>query len=89
MLTHENTPARTRLLLLLDALAPVAGIAAVRLAHPPEGALAPYLGFFAGFLLYIGAADILPEAHSEGSSALTVALTVLGACLAFAVSRVV
>ena len=23
-----------------------------------------YLGFFAGFLLYIGAADVLPEAHS-------------------------
>ena len=49
--------------------------------------LPAYLGFFAGFLLYIGASDILPEAHREGSSGMTIALTVLGTVFAFGVTR--
>lgn len=88
MLMHKNTPARARLFLLADALAPVAGIAVVRMLTIPEGALTLYLGFFAGFLLYIGAADVLPEAHHEQSSVLTVVMTVLGVAFAFAISRV-
>lgn len=51
--------------------------------------LALYLGFFAGFLLYISAADILPEAHSKHSSTLTIALTMLGAAFIFLVTRFV
>ena len=47
-----------------------------------------YLGFFAGFLLYIGASDILPEAHSKHSSVRLIALTVLGAALIFLITRV-
>jgi len=88
MLMHKNTPARARVFLLADALAPLAGIAAVRFLAVPDGALSLYLGFFAGFLLYIGAADVLPEAHHEQTSALTVVMTLLGAAFAFAVSRV-
>jgi len=42
-----------------------------------------YLGAFAGFLLYIGASDILPEAHSQNSSLKLVGLTVLGVVLVF------
>jgi len=44
----------------LDALAPVAGAACTLLFSVPPGALLLYLAFFAGFLLYIGAADVLP-----------------------------
>jgi len=47
------------------------------------------LGAFAGFLLYIRASDILPEAHSGKSSELTIAMTVAGSLLAFGVSRLV
>ena len=46
-----------------------------------------YLGFFAGFLLYIGASDILPEAHSEKSSYPMMALTVLGVAFIFVITR--
>ncbi len=46
-------------------------------------------GFFAGFLLYIGASDILPQAHSNKSTAFTLALTVLGVVFAFVVTRFV
>src|SRR2546423_4641398 len=41
---------------------------------PPQF-LALYLGLFAGFLLYIGASDILPQAHSGRSSVWTVVMT--------------
>jgi zinc transporter ZupT len=53
---------------------------------PPE-ALAVYLGVFGGFLLYIGAADILPEAHSGRSSPWAIALTCLGAFAIYCVTQ--
>lgn len=87
MLTHGNRRGRALLALALDAAAPVAGAASTLLFHLPPLALALYLGFFAGFLLYIGAADILPEAHSEKSSAFTIVLTCVGAAFAYFVSR--
>lgn len=42
-----------------------------------------YLGVFAGFILYIGASDILPEAHSKESSYRMVALTAAGTAFAY------
>jgi len=53
----------------------------------PDRILPLYLGFFAGFSLYIGASDILPEAHSEKSTVTTIVLTVPGAAFAFIVAR--
>jgi ZIP family zinc transporter len=89
MLIHRNTTRRAIFMLALDAVAPIVGVALTLLFRVPPGILALYLGFFAGFLLYIGAADILPEAHSEHSSALTIVLTCLGAAFVFVVTRVV
>ncbi|HEX5692807.1 MAG TPA: ZIP family metal transporter, partial [Roseiflexaceae bacterium] len=89
MLAHHNSTRRALLMLALDALAPVAGAAATLLFSVPPSLLALYLGFFAGFLLYISAADILPEAHSQRSSTLTIALTCLGALFIFLVSQLV
>jgi zinc transporter ZupT len=86
MLVHKNPRNRAVAALVLDAVAPVAGAACTLLFHLPAGALAAYLGFFAGFLLYIGAADILPEAHSEHSSVATIALTYAGTALVYGVS---
>ena len=87
MLAHQNTHRRALAMLALDALAPLAGAASTLLVQMPPPLLPLYLGFFAGFLLYIGAADILPEAHSHRSSALTIALTCLGAAFVFVVTR--
>lgn len=90
MLVHGNTSLRSKLMLLLDAIAPVAGAASTLLFDAPPGALVLYLGFFAGFLLYIGASDILPEAHSQAASGTAlglIALTCLGAALMFAAAR--
>lgn len=87
MLVNRNTSRRALLLLLMDAIAPVLGTLSTFLFTIQGIALPLYLGFFAGFLLYIGASDILPAAHGKQSSAGTVALTAVGAVFAFLVTR--
>lgn len=88
MLVHGNTSRRSLWLLLLDATTPVAGAASTLLFHLGDRQLLIYLGFFAGFLLYIGASDILPEAHANHPSRLTLLLTVAGTVFIFLVTRV-
>jgi zinc transporter ZupT len=87
MLRHKNSRGRAFKLLLVDATAPVLGAASTLLFTLPDSVLALYLGFFAGFLLYIGDSDILPQAHSKGSSRATIGLTVLGTLFIFIVTR--
>lgn len=87
LLFHKNSIARARAFLLLDASAPILGAAATFFFRFPPDFLLLYLGFFAGFLLYIGASDILPEAHSKHSSFGTILLTVAGVSLIFVVTR--
>ena len=70
-------------------MAPVLGALSTLLFRLPEKALLVYLGFFAGFLLYIGIATILIEAHREKSSLKTVLMTILGAAFIFVVSQVI
>jgi zinc transporter ZupT len=90
MLVNRNSAWRSKLMLLVDAIAPVLGAASTLLFQVPPAWLLLYLGFFAGFLLYIGAADILPEAHSlagPGTGLALIGLTSLGAALMYAVAR--
>ena len=55
----------------------------------PEKALAIYLGFFAGFILYIAAGNILPQAHSEINSRKSILLTIMGTALMLLITRLV
>lgn len=87
MLSHKNSRSKAIKLLVVDAIAPVLGVISTLFFHLPVTGLIIYLGFFAGFLLYIGASDILPEAHSEHSSWGTIGLTVLGTVFIFIVTR--
>jgi zinc transporter ZupT len=87
LLLNKNQPRRAKFFLLADAFAPVVGAASTLLFTIPGNALPIYLGFFAGFLLYIGASEILPEAHSKHSSYQTIVLTVVGAAFIFAITR--
>ena len=78
MRTHGNSRRRQVVMLVVDALAPVLGA----LSHPVlqrrgQGARA-LPGGFAGFLLYLATADILPEAHARHPSRLTLVSTVGG-----------
>ncbi len=91
MLVHKNEKRRALKMLVLDAAAPVFGAASTLLFRLPPHDLMLFLGFFAGFLLYIGAADILPEAHSKAPPAVglrLVGLTCLGAAFIFAVVHI-
>ncbi|HXC38622.1 MAG TPA: ZIP family metal transporter [Burkholderiales bacterium] len=90
MLSHGNNARRAKFMLALDALAPLAGAASTLLFAVPPGALLVYLAFFAGFLLYIGAADVLPEAHSRAGPGMglgLIGLTCLGAAFMYVVVR--
>ncbi len=89
MFIHKNSRRKTLALLIIDASTPLAGVGSTFLFHIPESGLVLYLGFFAGFLLYIGASDLLPEAHRTHSSWTMIGLTVLGAAFIFLVTRVV
>ncbi len=86
-LSHKNSENRAKHLLLVNAAAPILGGLLSTLITFPETTLLFYLAFFAGFLLYIGAADILPEAHSRHSSKKTIFATILGATLIYLISR--
>lgn len=89
MLINRNSPKKALLFLLADAAAPVLGALSTLLFAMSDGGLVIYLGFFAGFLLYIGASEILPEAHSKHSSYTTIALTILGAAVMFVVTQLI
>jgi len=87
MLANNNSLKKSKIFLLLDAVAPVLGALSTLLFIVPPHFLVWYLGFFAGFLLYIGVSDILPEAHSKHSSFRLIGLTVLGTVFVFIISR--
>lgn len=92
MSRRSPATARSIGMLVLDAVAPVLGAAFTLLFRVSADMLMLYLGFFAGFLLYIGAADILPGAHSRKRPGVTgsiIGLTCLGAAFIFVVVRVV
>ncbi len=64
--------------LSLDALAPVLGIFAAQFFTLEESTLGLILALFAGFFLYIGASDLLPESHHNHPTYWTTFMTVLG-----------
>ena len=71
---------------LLVAAAPVGGVLLGSLLTIPDAALGVILGFFAGFFLYVGAAELLPEAHRRDSSGVVVAATLGGAIAIYLLS---
>jgi ZIP family zinc transporter len=88
LLVHRGSSRKAFVFLALDAVAPILGALCTNFLHVSDVGLLMYLGFFAGFLLYIGVSDILPEAHSKQPSGVTLALTAGGALFAFLVTRV-
>ncbi|MDX3851498.1 ZIP family metal transporter [Streptomyces sp. AK02-01A] len=75
---YGNARRRALAMLFADAVAPVAGAASTLFFTLPEEPLGSYLGFFGGALLYLAAAEILPEAHHEHPARSTLLCTVLG-----------
>lgn len=75
---YGNARRKALLMLFADAAAPVVGAASTLLFTLPEEPLGAYLGFFGGVLLYLAAAEILPEAHHKHPALSTLMCTVGG-----------
>ena len=86
-LTGSRDPRLAGRWLAADAAAPLLGIAASRLVVLPPGALGSVIALFAGFFLYIGASELLPQSHLRHTRFWTSASTVLGVALIWGVVR--
>ncbi|MFD6228489.1 ZIP family metal transporter [Streptomyces sp. NPDC060232] len=75
---YGNDRRKALMMLFADAAAPVVGAASTLLFTLPEEPLGAYLGFFGGLLLYLAAAEILPEAHHKHPALSTLMCTVGG-----------
>jgi zinc transporter ZupT len=71
--------------LAIDAVAPLFGATVGVLVNVSEATLGHLLSFYAGFFLYMGATDLLPEAHEHASWG-RVGLTLLGFGAIFVIS---
>ena len=86
MLTSGNSLKKSLLLLILDASTPFLGVISTFFINFPEIILILLLPFFAGGFLYLGASELLPEAHDKNPSAITLILSILGISVALIIS---
>src|SRR5712691_8448538 len=70
MLASRNNRWRTGMLLGIDAIAPVLGALTASVLQIAPRVLGFQLSLFAGFLLYLGASDLLPHVHERPRAAL-------------------
>jgi zinc transporter ZupT len=73
--------------LITDAIAPVIGAGLSLFLNPTSEQLALILAVFAGFFLFIGASDLLPESHHAHPKFLTTSFTLLGAAALYIAVR--
>ena len=87
VLKNNGAPGQASRWLIIDAVAPVLGAATSLFVSLPGNSLSLVLGLFAGFFLYIGASDLLPESFHAHPKFLTTIMTLLGAALLYIVVR--
>ena len=83
MLNSGNSLKNSLRMLLLDAVAPVLGAVVALFIQLPQFYIVLLLPFFAGSFLYLGASDLLPEAHEKNPQLLTIVSCVAGFVLIF------
>jgi ZIP family zinc transporter len=85
ILRQQGEKGRALVWLAIDAAAPILGAtigATLAISHQQLGVL---LSLYVGFFLFLGASDLLPEAHHQHPSKLRVALTVAGFIFTFGI----
>ena len=87
MLNSGNSVRSSIKMLLLDASTPILGAASTLFFSLPQAYLPLVLSFFAGGFLYLGASDLLPEAHERNPPIVSVLLGLAGFALIFVVAR--
>lgn len=86
MLTTGNSLRKSIWILLLDASTPFFGVITTFFISFPEIILILILPFFAGSFLYLGASELLPDAHEKNPSAIKLILSILGIFIALIIS---
>lgn len=87
MLLASRTPVReTYQWVSVVAIAPVLGVLLGLVVAIPDDVLGVMLAVFAGFFLYVGAAELLPEAHRSNRSRWLVVGTLAGVVAIYAFS---
>jgi len=69
--------------LVVDAIAPVLGVLVTLFFSVSEDSLGLLLALFAGFFLYIGASDLIPESHHQHPKFMTTFMTLAGALVLY------
>lgn len=87
MLGTQHSTQATLFMLVVTALAPLAGTLTQSLFVIPTPLLALVLGWFAGVFLYLGASSLLPAAHEAGHSRWLPLVTISGAVFIYVVHR--
>ena len=88
MLNSGNSLRNSLRMLLLDAVAPVLGAVVALFIEMPQYYIVLLLPFFAGGFLYLGASDLLPEAHEENPAIPAVISCISGFVLIFILTYV-
>ncbi|MFZ0965385.1 MAG: ZIP family metal transporter [Candidatus Bathyarchaeia archaeon] len=88
MLNSGNSLRNSLRMLFLDAIAPVLGVAATLFVEVQQYYIVLLLSFFAGGFLYLGASDLLPEAHEKNPQVLTIISCISGFVLIFILTYV-
>jgi ZIP family zinc transporter len=83
MLNSGNSIKNSLRMLFLDAIAPVLGAVATLFIVVQQYYIVLLLPFFAGGFLYLGASDLLPQAHEENPQTLTLISCIAGVVLIF------
>jgi len=89
ILKHRGESKHALKWLFAVALAPIVGTLSTFFITVSNSILAIILAVFAGFFLYIGASDLIPEGHHSHSKILTTAMTILGAVILYVIVHLV
>lgn len=87
VLKNKGERSRAFVWLFVDAIAPVLGVIATLFFSVSAATLGLLLALFAGFFLYIGASDLLPESHHAHPVRFTTIATVVGMLTLYIVIR--
>ena len=88
MLRSGSTPRTAFRWRVMDSITPILGATATLLTPIPIYVIPFLLAFFAGEFLYLGATDLLPEAHRHETSFKLLFATILGVAMMFATTQV-
>lgn len=88
MLNSGNSLKNSLRMLFLDAVAPVLGVFVTFFIEVQQYYIVLLLPFFAGGFLYLGASDLLPEAHEKNPQTLTVVSCITGFILIFILTHI-